>query len=72
MSDKVTVPTEQEQAKAERRQAITNSANMVKETRKLLEQGHFAGTKALRVVGCIQYLQALETQIRAGLKAEQE
>lgn len=54
--------------KNDKRQALKNSADLVKEAQKLIASGHFAGSRATKILAVTQYLQALEEHIRSEIK----
>ncbi len=60
------------QSPDDRRTALKNSAEALKETQLLIISSHFSGSKAHKVIGCLNYLRALEQQIRSELQETKE
>lgn len=53
-----------------RKDALQGSLYAVKECQTLIKNGHFAGSRAKKISMCLDYLGALEDQIKAQLQAE--
>lgn len=53
-----------------RKEALQGSLYAVKECQTLIKNGHFAGSRSRKISMCLDYLGALEDQIKAQIQAE--
>lgn len=53
-----------------RKDALKGSLHAVKECQSLIKNGHFVGSRAGKIQMCLQYLGALEDQIKAQIQLE--
>lgn len=73
MSETNEAPVEAAQPAAKemsRKDALQGSLHAVKECQSLIKNGHFVGSRSRKISMCLDYLGALEDQIKAQLQSE--
>lgn len=52
---------------AKERDALKGSLTMIRECQRLIQSGHYAGSRAHKIAACLAYLEALEKSVREQL-----